>query len=79
MIIVGSAFKRLWKVNGKIVPSFVTFSPGFPNNVPSTVSPAVSGKVLPYIEGKSAKKVGTILPLSYQPLLRGSCVPRIFL
>ena len=46
----------------RVVLSFATFSPGLPNNVPSTA------KVLPCIAGKSAQKVGTILPLSYQPL-----------
>ncbi len=49
------------------MPSFATFSPGLPNNVQATKSSGMA-KVLPCIAGKSAQKVGAILPLSYQPL-----------
>ncbi len=57
--------ERLWYGNGKIVPSYMTFSPGLPNNAPPTVLPLLS-----CIAGKSAQKVSTILPFCYQPLCR---------
>ncbi len=59
-----------------VVPSFATFSPGLPNNVPSTVLPVYGmANVLPCIAGKSAEKVGTILPLSYHTPLPTIHVP----
>ncbi len=63
------------------------FSPGLPNEASPTVLPVSvdtksSGmaKVLPCIAGKSTKKVGTILPLSYQPLFLfdGKVTERLF-
>ncbi len=58
------------------MPSFATVSPELPNNVPATVLSVFSVdttsssmvKVLSCIAGKSAQKVGTILPFSYHPL-----------
>ncbi len=60
---------------GRIVPSFVIFSPGLPNNAPPTVLPVFGPPSVVTTSSSmanSAQKVGTILPLYYHALSRSN-------